>query len=76
MAVPTGDEASPLALQQSGLINDVLKDLVQRVPDVQGAVGVRRPVVEGEAGTCVFFAQALIEPLLSPERLDLGLAHL
>lgn len=50
-ALPT--PAAPVAhryLQQLVAVDNVLQDLVQRVADVQVAVGVRRAVVQREGG--------------------------
>ena len=43
---------------------------------MQGPIGVGRAVVQGEGLARVLLAQALVEPLLGPERLDFRLAHL
>src|SRR5690606_36038141 len=49
--------------------DDVLQDLVDRVPQVDGAVGVGRAVVEHEARTAGgAFAQACVQPLGLPAR--------
>jgi hypothetical protein len=49
VAVPAGDVAGVLPHHLLGADDHVLQDLVQRVPDVEVAVGVGRAVVEREA---------------------------
>lgn len=48
MAVPAGNVADPSSLRELRPADDVLDDLVERVPDMQIAVRVRRPVVQHE----------------------------
>ena len=75
VAVPARHEAGPAALQQGVLVDDVLEDLVEGMAHVQGAVGVGRPVMEGEGGAGVGAAQPPVEVLLLPEGLQLRFPH-
>ncbi len=50
VAVPAGDVGRVEPHHGPRLHDDVLEDLVERVPHVDGAVGVRRPVVQHEPG--------------------------
>ncbi len=49
VAIPAGDVGGVEAVERARLDHDVLEDLVDGVTDVNGAVGVRRPVVQHEA---------------------------
>ena len=80
VAVPARHEARPLAVEEGVLVDDVLEHLVEGVAHVQGAVGVGRAVMQGEHRARTvwvepFTAEPFIEPLFSPEGLDLGLPH-
>ena len=69
MAVPAGDEAHPVPLQNFLLVDDVLEHLVEGMPHVQGAIGVGRPIVQGEAFAWVVASQLEIDAVLCPEGL-------
>ncbi len=73
VAVPAGDVERVEAGHLAGAVDDVLVDLVQRVADVQVAVGVRRAVVqqEGRAAGAVL-AQAGVQVVGVPAGEDLG----
>mmetsp|Transcript_6581 Transcript_6581/g.20720 ORF Transcript_6581/g.20720 Transcript_6581/m.20720 type:complete len:236 (-) Transcript_6581:15-722(-) len=75
VAVPAGHEAHASALHHLEPVDEVLEDLVERVPAVQVAVRVRRPVVQREGLARVGVAEALVHTRVLPERLQLGLAH-
>jgi hypothetical protein len=71
--------ARPVRRAEAGhrlvLDDDVLEDLVERVADVDGAVGVRRPVVEQEQRrTLAAREHALVEVFALPDRQHAGLA--
>ena len=77
MAVPARHVARVEAGQLLGLDDHVLEDLVDRVADVQLAVGVRRTVVQHEqrraaARDAQLLVDALLVPALDPARLALG----
>ena len=77
VAVPAGDVLRVKASQLLGLDDHVLEHFVQRVADVQLAVGVRRAVVQHKQGSTLpgiaqFFVEALLVPGLHPGRLALG----
>ena len=71
VAVPSGHVAHPPSLHHPVLVDDVFEDLVEGMAHVQGAVGIGRTVVEGEGVSTVLLAQALIDALVFPERLQL-----
>mmetsp|Transcript_1136 Transcript_1136/g.2483 ORF Transcript_1136/g.2483 Transcript_1136/m.2483 type:complete len:218 (+) Transcript_1136:2933-3586(+) len=48
MAVPPGHEAHLFSLEHLVPVDEVLENLIQRVPDVQVSVGVRRAIVQRE----------------------------
>ncbi|OPZ02461.1 MAG: hypothetical protein BWZ09_02552 [Alphaproteobacteria bacterium ADurb.BinA305] len=67
VAVPARNVGRVEAGQRLRAHDDVLEDLVQRVADVQAAVGVGRAVVEHELGPAgAGLADALVELLLLP----------
>ena len=77
MAVPAGDVLRVKARQLFRLDDHVLEDFVERVTDVQLAVGVGRAIVQDEewcalARGAQLLVQALAVPVLSPLRLALG----
>ncbi len=77
VAVPAGHVARVQALQLARLDDHVLQHLVDRVADVDLAVGVGRAVVQDEflapgAGGAQALVQAALVPLLHPARLALG----
>ncbi len=77
VTVPTGDVAGVEAGQLARLDDHVLEHLVDGVPDVDVAVGVRRAVVQHELGRALACgAQLAVEvvlfPLGHPSRLALG----
>ncbi len=53
VAVPPGHVAHLEAAEHLVAVDEVLQDLVERVPDVQVPVGVGRAVVQDELGACV-----------------------
>jgi hypothetical protein len=70
MIVPAGHIGCAVAPHRIGAHDDVLQHLVERVPHVDIAVGVRGSVVQDEiALRCRFLQHALIEAQLVPERL-------
>eukprot|EP00968_Pinguiococcus_pyrenoidosus_P022263 scaffold3100_cov248-Pinguiococcus_pyrenoidosus.AAC.18 len=74
VAVPPGDVADLAALQGVELVDDVLQNLVQRVADVQVAVGVGRAIMQREGLSRRLLPQLLVDALLLPIRLDLRLS--
>ncbi len=76
VAVPAGDVAGVEAHHLVRADDHVLDRLVQRVPDVEVAVRVRRAVMQDERGAVRFFAQAVVDadllPMLQPARLAVG----
>ena len=77
MAVPARDVLRVKARQLARLHDHVLEHLVQRVANVQLAVGIGRAVVQHKqrcavAGDAQFFVQAFLLPALDPGRLALG----
>src|SRR5207237_3552714 len=66
VAIPAGHHVADLAGHRVELADDVLEDLVEEVTLVDGAVRVRRPVVEHEAAAA---AAVLVEELLVEARL-------
>src|SRR5437773_4546532 len=75
VAVPPRHVGGEAPAHRAVLHNEVLQDLVERVADVDVAVGVRRPVVQDEAGTTgVGLEQLLVESQLGPAPEDLRLA--
>ena len=69
VAVPARDVRRIEALERARLDDDVLEDLVERVADVDGAVGVRRAVVQHEARpTARDLTQAAVGVLGLPTR--------
>ena len=75
MAVPAGNVAHLAPTQQLVPVDDVLEDLVQRVPDVQVAVGIRWPVVQHKRRARVLLGELGIDLLLLPEALQLWFAR-
>ena len=76
VAVPARDEARRAPHQQLGADHDVLEDLVQQGAVVDAASGIRRPVVQDEAGGVRrltggqrLLVGALLLPAGQPERL-------
>eukprot|EP00592_Proboscia_alata_P024642 CAMPEP_0194428888 /NCGR_PEP_ID=MMETSP0176-20130528/43558_1 /TAXON_ID=216777 /ORGANISM="Proboscia alata, Strain PI-D3" /LENGTH=70 /DNA_ID=CAMNT_0039241557 /DNA_START=81 /DNA_END=290 /DNA_ORIENTATION=- len=66
-----------LALQHLPSINEILEDFVQRVPDMQIAIGVGGSIVEYESGGVVGGgggAQFVVEVGIGPELLEFGFA--
>ena len=53
MAVPSRHKPNAASLQDLVLIHHVFEHLVERMAHVQGAIGVGRPVVEGEGRSFV-----------------------
>ena len=77
VAVPAGNVRRVQPLELACLDHHVLENLVDRMPHVDLAVGVRRAVVQHElfvaaAGGAQLLVQALVIPLLDPTRLALG----
>ena len=77
VAVPAGDVLRVKARELFGLDDHVFQHFVQRVADVQFAVGVGRAVVQHKqrcalAGHTQFFVQALLVPLLGPSGFAFG----
>ena len=70
--VPARHEGRALALEELVPVDEVLEDLVERVADVQVAVGVRRPVVQHELVARVAGGELLVDldekMLLRPKR--------
>ena len=60
-------------LQHLVPVDKVLEDLIQRVADVQVAVRIRRPVVEHKLVSRVGVAERLVDGLVVPPLLELGL---
>ncbi len=76
VAVPAGHVRSAIAAHILVLDDDVLHDLVERVAEMDVAVGVRRTVVEHVARTAGALRQhARVETVALPAREDLGLAR-
>jgi hypothetical protein len=75
VAVPAGHVVGVEAEHLLALGDDVLQDLVQRMPDMDVAVGIGRPVMQHEFGASGgILAQALVEADLVPVFEYLGLA--
>src|SRR5437016_1489406 len=75
VAVPAGDERHLVVLHRLGLDDDILENLVQRVADVDAAVGIRRTIVQHvERPAAPGLLDALIEVLALPASQDLRLA--
>ena len=77
MAVVSGDVGSVKAGHGFGFDDKVLKTFVERVAQVNGAIGVRRTIVEQVGGTAAAsLAQLFIEaergPARQPKRFILG----
>ena len=77
MAIPAGYELRVKALELTRLDDHVLENFVDRVTDVNIAVGVGRAVMQNKLGSaCRGLADALIEffllPLSDPLRLTFG----
>ena len=77
MTVPAGDVVRVLAHHALRAVDHVLEDLVQRMPDMEMAVGVRRTVMQDELlPPHRLFAQPVVEakpfPALEQLRLALG----
>ena len=76
VAVPTGDVVHVIAQQEARADHEVLEDLVQRMADMDRAIGVGRAVVEheqGRAGVLAGLSDGLVEPGLGPLGQDLRL---
>jgi hypothetical protein len=75
VAVPAGDVAGVLAHHLLAAHHHVLQDLVQRMPDVEVAVGVGRAVVQREGLASRLLAQTVVDsdplPAVEPGRLAL-----
>ena len=75
VAVPPGHVGREAAAHRAVLHDDVLQHLVERVADVDVAVGVRRSVVQHEALTAgIRLEELLVEPHFGPAPEDLRLA--
>ncbi len=77
MAVPTRDVLRIKAGQLAAFHNHVFEHLVQRMADVQFAVGVRRAVVQHKqrlavAGHAQLFVKPFVRPSLGPRGFALG----
>jgi hypothetical protein len=73
VAVPPGHVWRVLAHQALGADHHVLEDVVERVADVDIAVGIGRAVVEDELlGASAGLAQLLVEAFVLPARQDAG----
>ena len=77
MAVPSGNVLRVKACQLLGLDNHVFEHFVERVTNVQFAIGVRGAVVQHKqgrtfAGDAQFFVQTLVAPGFGPGGLTLG----
>lgn len=57
-----------------GVLASSIPDLVEGVPDVQISVGVGRSVVQDVLLAGVVLQELLVDALLSPKRLQLGLS--
>ena len=74
MAVPARNIGCVVAIQRTGLDDDVLENLVGCMTDMQVSIGVGRPIVQDKPGTTgTGFADLPVEvnllPLLEPLRL-------
>src|SRR5262249_45751093 len=81
VTVPTRHIVGVFAHHALRTVDHVFEDLVQRMADVQAAVGVRRPVMQDELlASYGLFAHAVVEanslPALEQLRLALGQARL
>src|SRR5690606_7191052 len=75
VAIPARNVVRVLAQHLLGAIDDILQDLVQRMADVEVAIGVGRPIVKHELlAPLRHLALAPIEIHLLPARKNLGLA--
>lgn len=77
MTVPTGDVGRIVAALSMVLDDDVLEDLVERVPNMNGTVGVRRAVVQDIGLVTLVLGENLVVqvhvlPLLKALRLMLS----
>ncbi len=75
VAVPARHIVDVVAQGEARADDEILKDLVQRMPDVDGAVGVGRPVVEHVQGGALGLPRlpdALVQAGLGPAGEDLG----
>ncbi len=74
MAVPTGDIRSIEAALSMAFDNEVLQDLVEGVANVDGAVGIRRTIMQNERLAVLVLLENLpIQVLLFPLGQTLGL---
>ncbi len=76
VTVPAGDEVDVVAEREAAADDEVLQQLVERVADVDGAVGVGRAVMEHvqrRAGGLPGLAHQPVQVLLGPVAEDLGL---
>ena len=75
VTVPARHVVGILAHHGLGSADHVFQDLVERVPDMEMPVGIRRAVMKHELGLPLpLFAQALIKPHLGPALQELRLA--
>mmetsp|Transcript_52390 Transcript_52390/g.104099 ORF Transcript_52390/g.104099 Transcript_52390/m.104099 type:complete len:308 (+) Transcript_52390:1063-1986(+) len=75
MAVPARYVANLAALQQLVTVDDILKDLVERMANVQIAVGVRRAIMQHKHLTWIVRRKCLVDACLVPKSLQFWLAH-
>ena len=77
MAVPARDIGRIKTRQGAGFDNEILQNFIDRVSDVQLAIGVRRPIVQNKLGfarssPAHLAVQIHVLPLLQSLRLALG----
>ena len=79
VTVPSRDVARIMAHHLLRPDNHVFQDLVQRVADMEIAIGIGRAVMQREGFAALFFAQTVIDPdflpFFQPHRLALGQAR-
>ena len=77
MAVPAGNVLRIKASQLAAFDDHVFEHFIQRMADVQFAIGIRRAVVQHKQRLAVachaqLFVQTLLGPAFGPGRLALG----
>ena len=73
MAVPTGDIRRVVAALCMAFDHEVLQDLVEGMANVDGAVGIRRPIVENERLVATILLENLVVDVdIVPELEPLG----
>ena len=73
VTIPARDIAAVMAHHLVRAHDDVLDRFVERVANMEMAIGVRRPVMERERRAALFFAQAVVNADLFPTRKPIGL---